>query len=176
MALMPLVVVMGLRFTVGVRDGDRSKALLGLAAGLLITAFVCVVSISLYNRKLHRLTALAGSSSWGAPCVDPDNLRAWEALLVDAAGVRVVGRSGVVRRDWKWESIRDVTVERFPVALVTHMGVVLHLADDSNAELLLPSRTTLAYPLARAEAAANEIRQRLDVFRARSSSFEAPSQ
>jgi hypothetical protein len=127
----------------------------------------------LYKKKAYSLIGLAGPEGWGAPCVDPDSPMPWQVLLLDATGVSMVGRSGVVRHHWSWEFIEDVTVGRFPVALVTRIGVVLHFTDGSRADVLLPSWSTLAYPRARAEAAANEIRQRLTAFRARSNSAEA---
>lgn len=170
-----LIVLVGARrFIVGAQGGDLSGTLLGLAAGIAVTAFVLVTTVGLYNRKIRSLSTSVGKGGWAAPCVDQQAPRRWHALLVDAVGVRLVGRSGDVRRNWRWQSIRDVTVERFPLALVSHAGVVLHLADGSTAELLLPSRTTLAYPPARAEAAASEIRKRLDASRGRSAFPTAP--
>jgi hypothetical protein len=176
LTMIPFVVLMPLGVALHVREGDGSGTLLGLAAGVLAVVVTWVVASRVYNRKLGRLAALAGPGGWGVPCGDPENPQLWRAILVDDDGVRMVRSSGVVCRDWRWENIRDVTVERFPVALVTHVGVVLHLKDGSIAELLLPSRSLLAYPLARAEAAAKDIRARLRAFRAGSSSFEVPSQ
>jgi hypothetical protein len=181
LCLIPLwLMLISLWFVVGsrsveAREGMRVGLLIGLVAVVPAVALLFVVTIGLYNRKARSLVALAGPGGWGAACLDADNARSWRVLLVDGAGVRMVDRSGLARRDWTWESIRNVTVEKFPVALVTRTGVVLHLGDGSRAEMLLPSRTTLAIPPARAEAAANEIRRRLAAFRAPLPT-EAPSQ
>jgi len=168
--LLPAILLIALWFVVGsgsveVREGLRIGVLVGSVVGPLIVVVVCVVTIRSYNKNAHRLIALAGPDCWGAPCVDPENRTQWRVLLVDAAGVHLVDRVGVARRDWGWESVQETSVERFPVALRTLTGVVLHLADGSRAELLLPSRTTLAFPLDRAKAAANAIGQRLADFR-----------
>jgi hypothetical protein len=166
--LLVLSVLIGFgRLIVAVRRGDGSGALLSLVVGIAVVALLAMVIVGLYNRRVRGLCALVDGGGWAAPCVDPRAQGRWQAVLVDAAGVRMVGRGRGVRQDWRWQSIRAVTVERVPVSLVTRTGVVLHLADGSRAELLLPSRTTLAYPPSRAEQAAGEIRRRLAAFRAR---------
>lgn len=140
-------------------------------------AVIYAVTILVCNRKFRRLAALAGPGGWGATCLYQGTPQAWGAILVDTAGVRLVGGSGVVaNRDWGWETIRDVSLERFSFMLRSLNGVVLHLADVSRAELLLPSGNFVGYPLARAEAAANEIRRRLEAFGAGPRFFEARSQ
>jgi hypothetical protein len=146
--------------------GDVSEGLLMVGGVVLGVAVIYAVTVLLCNRKFRRFSALVGPGGWGAPCLYAANPQAWGAIHVDSAGVRLVGGSGVVvNRDWMWEMIRDVAVEQIPVVLRTPSGVVLHLADGSRAELLLPNGTLVGYPRARAEAAANEIRQRLEVFR-----------
>jgi len=146
--------------------GDVSEGLLLVGGVVLGVAVIYAVIVLVCNRKFRRLAALAGPGGWGAPCLYAGNPQAWGAIHVDADGVRLIGGSGVVvNRDWMWETIRDVAIEQIPVVLRTPWGVVLHLADGSRAELLLPNGTLVAYPRARAEAAANEIRRRLDASR-----------
>ena len=180
LVLLPILLIMGSRFFFGPPDGDGSSALLwslAVASGVfLLVVLLFVITMSVYHSHTRNLAALADPGSWTAPCVDPDDPQRWQWLVIEDAGVRLVGRSGVSRRGWRWESIEDVTVERLPVGLMTRVGVVLHLADGVAVDMVLPTRACLAYPLARQEEAANEVRQRLAAFRARSASAEAPPQ
>lgn len=166
--MVAFVLLMSLRLALDPLARSWTLILAVLAPTVLLAVVICVVVFRVYNRKLGRLAVLAGPGGWGTPCVDPDDPQSWMALLVDDEGIRFVTRSGDVYRHWGWGNIRDVTVERFPVALGTSVGVVLHLDDGSVADLLLPGRTHLRYSRPRAEAAAKDIRARLDAFRARS--------
>ena len=169
LAALPFAVVLLLMSFRLVRDllKDGSETLLLVAIIVPVVAVIYAVTVLVCNRKFRRLAALAGPGGWGATCLYQGPPVAWGAIHVDNAGVRLVGRSGVVaNRDWRWETIRDVTLEQFPFMLRSLNGVVLHLADGSRAELLLPGGNFVGYPRARAEAGANEIRRRLDVFRA----------
>jgi len=151
-----------------------SESLLLLVIAVLVLAVIYGMTVLVCNRKFRRLVALAGPGGWGATCLYQGTPQAWGALHVDHAGVRLVSRSGVVaNRDWRWETVRDVTLEQFPFMLRSLNGVVLHLTDGSRAELLLPSGNFVGYPRARTEAAANEIRQRLEAFRTGSTPSEA---
>jgi hypothetical protein len=152
-----------------VRDliNGGSETLLSAVITVLVVAIIYAVTVLVRNRKFRRLAALAGPGGWVATCLYQGTPQAWGAIHVDNAGVRLVNRSGVVaNRDWRWETIRDVSLEQFPFMLRSLKGVVLHLTDGSRAELLLPSSNFVGYPRARAEAGANEIRRRLDAFRA----------
>jgi hypothetical protein len=162
-----------------VRDllNNGPETLLIVGGVVLGVAVIYAVTVLVCNRKFGRLTALAGPGGWGATCLYQGPPQAWGAILVDAAGVRLVGRSGVVANcDWRWETVRGVTLGKVPFNLRSLNGVVVHLADGSRAELLLPSGNFVGYPLARAEAAANQIRQRLEAFRAGSTFSEVRSQ
>jgi hypothetical protein len=173
LAAVPLLGFMGYRLATDTTAVDASGWILGLGLAALIMVVSGVGVFTMFDRRLRSLAPLAGPGGWAALCSDPDDLEPWQVLLVDSAGVRTVGRSGVAGRAWSFERIREVTVERFPVALMTRTGVVLYLADDSRAELLLASRKTGNYTVACAEAAANEIRRRLAAFPDRPTPSEA---
>lgn len=155
----PLVVILGFRIKqlVGV---DAEAWLWSLGLLVPITLISCLWVYLGYRRKMRRVAVLVGRGGWTGLCADPDYPRQWQAIIIDAAGVRTFDPSGDVARQWKWNGIRGVTVERLPVELISLSGVVLHLVDGSRAELLLPGPMG-PYTARRAKVAANEIRGHL---------------
>ncbi len=160
----PLVVILGFR-TKDLVGADAWLWSLGLLVP--ITLFSCLWVYLDYRRKMRRVAVLVRRGGWKGLCADPDYPRQWQALIIDAGGVRTVDGSGDVSRQWKWKGIQGVTVERLPVEFLTLSGVVLHLVDGSRAELLLASALG-TYTARRAEVAANEIRGHLSHVHVRS--------
>lgn len=155
----PLVVILGFRIK-DLADVSAEAWLWSLGLLVPITLISCL-SVYLGNRrKMRRVTVLVGRGGWTGLCADPDYPRQWQAIIIDAAGVRTFDPCGDVSRQWKWKGICGVTVERLPVELVRLWGVVLHLVDGSRAELLLPSPLG-PFTARRAKVVANVIRGHL---------------
>lgn len=97
------------------------------------------------RRVVHRHV---GPDSWAAACVDPRRPRAWRVLVIDAAGLRLLGVRGGEVRCFPWADVRGAVAAdlRTAGAVVSHRGLQVELTDGSTTGFLFPSRTTLRYP------------------------------
>jgi hypothetical protein len=141
---------------------DRASVAVGLVLGVVVTVVIVSVTAKIYRGTMGRVARLAAPGAWVATCIDAQDARAWRAVVIDDRSVRLVDRRNRPSKEWLWARITGVSLGPVTVGLTQHTGVVLDLADGSRGEFLLPSRSLLTYPRELAEAAADEIRRRLN--------------
>ena len=166
-------------------EGASSDVVQGLGAGL--AAFVVIATALAFfcgrpeRRALKARTALAGPGGWAGACVLAAKPAARLALLVDDAGIRLIGGGGVVG-PWAWETVTGVELGPLPVQLplkiAYHDGITVHLTGGGCSRFWVPVPVAwgvlLRYPPGRAEAVVGDIGRRLEAAHNQNTALENP--
>lgn len=134
--------------------------------GIPMVALVGVIVMTLF--AYQRWSAGRGrdvpGQAWTTRCVDPQRPDAWRTLCFEPDGLVLRGIKHKVVDRWTWSQI--VKAVEGPVrpfgALISHNGLILHLADGNTMSFLFPSRSTMRYPAERLDEALRQVRSRLD--------------
>ncbi len=119
-----------------------------MVLAMALTFVVLAGSLALYWRRQGRIRRLAGPDGWATACVDPNNPRAWRALVIDAAGLHLEKSNGREENSWTWSTIQRATTGpvRPLASAVSHTGLHVALNNGTSVEFLFPSHSTLRYP------------------------------
>jgi hypothetical protein len=125
---------------------------------------VIVTTLFIYQRWSAQTSRAAAGQVWAARCVDPRRPKAWRTLCLENDGVVLRGIRHKVVAQWQWSQIVEAVegpVRPFE-ALISHNGLILHLADGHTMSFLFPSRSAMRYPAERLDEALNQVRRRLE--------------
>jgi hypothetical protein len=128
----------------------------------VFTLLLVVLVTLLFQRRLKRAASEASPGSWTGGCVDPQQSRAWSALVIDDRGITVKSLwSKEIRYRFRWSEV-DIPASGphdMRIGLRHCEGLRIQLATGSHVDLLLPSRGLLHYPKARVTSALAAMRR-----------------
>ena len=128
----------------------------------VFTVALIALIIVVFQRRLGRATRSAAPGAWTGGCVDPQQSRAWSALVIDDSGIAVRSLWGKeVRYSYRWSEVDVSGSERHEMRIGVRQvdGLRVQLVAGQHLDLLLPSRNLLRYPKERVDSALAAMRR-----------------